>query len=182
MLLSFTALVLAATSSAPFSVSHVSKVNRAAITYVVNQHYGTHTYVRSIAVADSYALVWGTRGAMPFYDGLLLHKSGWWISCAAGQAPPSAAHLQTACGFPRTAAVELTEEQNANIAATRGDFGLAVIAEVRAHNAVQRASAFEQTQERGRLQLLQRLKVQMQLGQITRAQAIQRWNEFQIYF
>ena len=182
MLSLLSAIVVAASSAAAAPATHVSKVNRAAITYVVNEHYGGHVRIHSIVASGDFALVWGSRRGASFYDGLTLRTSGWRIGCTMGQIPPSAAQLERSCGFPTSAATQLAEEQNANVAATQGNFGLAVIAEVRAHNAVQHASAFQQAQERGRLQLLQRLKMQMQLGQITRSQAIQRWNEFQIYF
>ena len=176
------AILFALAAASPARQTPVSKVNRAAITYVITQLHGSRTRINSLVVVDNYALVWGSHAGTQFYDGMKLRTAGWHVACSTGQAVPSAPHLARACGFPADVALRLVDEQGANMAAEHGLFDKAVIAETTAHNASHTTSPFERNQERARLQLLNQLKLQMQLGQITRAQAIQRWNQFQISF
>lgn len=130
------------------------------------------TQIDSILIKGSYALVHGTG----FHDVLRRTDGSWTIVCDMSKTAPAANVLQSRCGVPAPIATQLAAEEPANLMAGQGEFTAAVDAEQRAFAS---ASGPQRETDRIRLQQLRILNEQMQLQQITRAQAIQQWNRLQ---
>ncbi len=111
----------------------------------------------------------------PFFTGLRLTHGTWRVACTL-QSEPLPPALISHCGFPQAVAIEVSADEATQAEVQRGQFGLATIAQVRAYNFSLKGP--DRDQERARVQLLHVLNEQMQSGMITRAQAIQRWNQF----
>lgn len=165
------AIVLALATAAPQDASSAEGL---AIEHVVAEHYGASTHLTSIVIDQSYALVRGVAGNRDVHDGLQLLRSGWKIVCSLGPADAHGRDVASRCGFPKHVAMQLAADEAVNAAVLRGDFSTAVSQE----QIVYKVAAPEmRPSEAARLQYLDQLKRQMELGQITRAQAITKWNE-----
>lgn len=161
--------------TAALVVAAAVDINRAAIQHVVlERHTGEH--VRILIIHGDYALASGTSPDGPVHDGLILTRAGWHVACTFSPVP-SATQLQSACKFPEAPATQLSASLAAQMAAQKGDFGTATIAETRAFATIRGP---ERDSERARVQLLHQLNEQLRTGMITRQQAIQRWNEFRL--
>lgn len=150
------------------------KLDRAAIKHVETTRRGVTAHVTSIVVSGDYAIAHGVTGSGEFHDGLRLGTSGWSIVCALGKKDTTTAILNH-CGFPEDVALQLAEDELANDSVQQGDFTTAQLAE---EHAFQLAPAPQKSSEMARAQLLAQLKTQLGAGQITRQQAIQKWNSF----
>lgn len=165
-------IVLAAALTSPHGTLDAS---RGAILQTVAQRQGASAHVERIAVHGNYALAGGRLSSAPFIDGLHRSQSAWKIVCTM-RSQPMPTQLVSRCRFPQSIAVVLSADDATETAAERGDFGLATIAQVRAYN--WSAKGPDREQERARLQQLRLLNEQMRTGMLTRAQAIQKWNQF----
>lgn len=167
------ALVLAAAVATPWAVP--LNTDKAEIRRTVIRRHGASTRGDRIIIHGNFALVAGRSEGAPVRDGLHFSRSSWQVVCSFGSAMPTQAQLTRECRFPATVAFELAANENAQTAVERGDFQTAVIAETHAFAS---ARGPDRDQERARLQLLNQLNNRMRTGMITRAQAIQQWNQF----
>ena len=158
-----------------------SEVVRPAIQAAVAAHHGASVHINSIPISGSFAIVRGTSNSVAVHDGVRRTGSNWHVTCSLDAAPPAAAVLQKKCGFSDTAAAELAADDAANDAASKGDFAAASASE---HSALVSSTAQTREAEAQRAQLLRNLNDQMNLGQISRPDAIRKWNEmrFSLYF
>ena len=161
-------LALAAAPAAPLPA------DRSAIAQAVRQRNGSSARVDHIITHGNYALASVQTGAAPVFNGLRFSGRKWRVVCAV-RSEPLPTTLKSMCGFPQATAIEISADEGTQAAVARGDFGLATIAQVRAYNFSVKGP--DRDQERARVQLLHQLSEQMRTGMITRAQAIQRWNE-----
>jgi hypothetical protein len=111
------------------------------------------------------------------HDGLKQTKGGWHIVCSLGAGVPTAKMLERECGFSSAAAMQLTADEAVNAAAGQGDFSSASKYE---KAALQSVAAPLKPSEAARLQMLNELNQQMQIGQISRSDAIRKWNEVRL--
>lgn len=168
--------MIAALLSAAIAASNPpAPADRTAIRHAVARAHNGAVTLDSIIVHGTYALASGHTATAPARDGLHFLRGTWKVMCNFGSAVPTPAQLRRECGFPTAAAVEISSDESAAASAQSGNFAPAVIAQTYAFQA---ARGPDKEQERARLQLLQRLNEQMRTGQITRAQAIQQWNQF----
>lgn len=131
------------------------------------------TRIDSILIKGHYALVHGNG----FHDVLRREPNGsWTIVCDMSHTMPAANVLQSRCGVPADIATQLAAEEPANLLAGQGQFTAAVAAEQKVFAS---ATGPQREQDRVRLQQLRVLNQQTQLQQITREQAIQKWNRLQ---
>lgn len=152
----------------------VPNANRTAIVEAVRKHSGSSTRVHHVIVHGSYALAAVRAAAGSSFDGLRFSGSTWRVVCTV-KSEPMPTQLKSTCGFPQATAIEISADEGTQAAVARGDFGMATIAQVRAYNFSVKGP--DRDQERARVQLLHQLSEQMRTGTITRAQAIQRWNQ-----
>ena len=145
--------------------------DRQAIRTAVVSHHGSDVKLTSILISGDFAVA---RGAGGVHEGLRLTRDGWHVVCEVGAGPPSAHFLKRSCGFSSVAAIELSAVEAANAAAVRGEFSTAAGSQ---RTAYQAALPSVKPSEAARLRLLNQLNLQMQLGQISRADAIRKWNE-----
>ena len=148
--------------------------DRAAIQAAEDQQHSAPTRLTSVLISGGYAVARGTGG---IHDGLLLTPGGWRVVCRLGAGLPSAGTLKRKCGFSLSAAFQLAADEMANAAASQGEFTSAVRSERIAYHF---APAPMRPSESARLQLLNQLNQQMEIGQITRANAIRKWNELRL--
>lgn len=149
-------------------------MDRQAISQVAAQRHGAGTRLSSILISGPFAVIRGTSAAGGIHEGLRLERSGWRIVCDLGPQTAGADALMRECGFSDRRAAQLAADEAVNEAAARGRFSAAVAP-------AQRAYAFSlpatQKAEAARVQMLRQLNQQMQTGQISRADAIRKWNE-----
>jgi hypothetical protein len=158
-------LLLAATTAVPPAVAY----DRAAIGRIVGKPLTSVLIVGSAAIAR----------AQGVHDGLKRTSGGWRVACRLGRGTSPARVLQTSCGFSKQAAAELAADESANAAASAGQFTIASTSE---RHAYQFAQASVKPAEAARLQLLNRLAHEMQMGEINRSQAIEQWNQLRFTF
>lgn len=147
---------------------------RTAIVEAVRQHSGPSTRVDHVITHGNYALAAVRAAAGSSFDGLRFSGNTWRVVCTV-KSEPLPTQLKSMCGFPQATAIEISADEGTQAAVARGDFGMATIAQVRAYNFAVKGP--DRDQERARVQLLRQLSEQMRTGTITRAQAIQRWNQ-----
>lgn len=167
------ALIFAAALASPPAVP--LNTDKAEIRREVTRRHGADTRVDRVIIHGNFALASGQSGPAEVRDGLQFSRSAWHVVCSFGSAVPTQSQLTHECRFPATVAFELAANERAQSAVERGDFQTAVIAQTRAFAS---AKGPDRDQERARLQLLNQLNNQMRTGMITRAQAIQQWNQF----
>jgi len=142
--------------------------NKPAVQQAVLLRHGSHTQIDSILIKRGYALVHGTA----FHDVLRRSGTTWKTSCDLNNVNPDATVLESRCGVPSGIATSLAAEEPVNLLAGQGNFSGAVAAEQSVN-----ASTSQSYAQSVRLQQLRTLNQQMQLQQITRAQAIQQWSQ-----
>lgn len=166
----FAALVLTLILGAQTTVP----MDRQAISHAAVQRHGAGTKLSSILISGPFAVIRGTSASGAVHEGLRFERGGWRIVCDLGPQSPSADALMRQCGFSQQRALQLAADEAVNVAAASGRFAAAVAP-------AQRAYAFSlpatQKAEAARVQLLQQLNQQMRIGQISRADAIRKWNE-----
>jgi len=145
--------------------------DRQAIQTAVASRHGSGVKLTSVLISGDFAVARGTGGV---HEGLRLTRDGWHVVCEVGAGPASAHFLKHSCGFSSVAAIELSAVEAANAAAARGEFSTAAGSQKTAYQA---ALPSVKPSEAARLRLLNQLNFQMQLGQISRADAIRKWNE-----
>jgi hypothetical protein len=143
---------------------------RDAVRAAVIARYGEHTQIYSILVKGPYALAQGTN----VHDGLQQVDGQWQIVCELPNGSVQVTTLQSRCGFPQATAAVLSVEEPINFAAGQGNFAVAKTVEKRAFAS---ATGPQREFDRARLQLLTQLDLQMRTQHITRAQAMQQWNQ-----
>jgi hypothetical protein len=148
--------------------------NRSAIVQAVQQKNGASARVDHVITHGNYALAAVRAADGSVFDGLRYSGSTWRVVCTM-RSEPLPTQLKSACGFPQATAIQISADEGTQAAVARGDFGMATIAQVRAYNFSVKGP--DRDQERARVQLLHQLSEQMRTGAITRAQAIQRWNQ-----
>lgn len=163
------ALVVALSTAAPVPATSTRDAVRQA---VLSQH-GSRTQIYSILIKGSYALVQG-KG---LHEGLEYARGRWRAVCELPEGTAAPATLQQRCGFPTTVATLMSVEEPVNVAASQGQFTVAVTAE---RQAFASATGPVRDSDRARLQLLTQLQEQMRVQAITREQAIARWSQLQI--
>src|SRR5579883_377541 len=145
--------------------------DRQGIQTAVASRHGSGVKLTSVLISGDFAVARGTGGV---HEGLRLTRDGWHVVCDVGAGPASAHFLKRSCGFSSVAAIELSAVEAANAAAVRGEFSTAAGSQ---RTAYQAALPSVKPSEAARLRLLNQLNLQMQLGQISRADAIRKWNE-----
>lgn len=155
-------------------VQNAGPSDRAAIQAAEDRQHGAGTRLTSVLISGGYAVA---RAAGGIHEGLRLTAGGWRVVCKLGMRLPSAGTLKRECGFSGLAALQLAADELANAAASQGQFTSAVRSE---RVAYQSAPAPLRPSEAARLQLLGQLSRQMQTGQITRTNAIRKWNELRL--
>lgn len=168
MMLSAIAVALATTP--PNSSAWTAQ--KPAVSQAEIARHGPHAQIDSILIKRGYALVHG-KG---FHDVLHFSHGTWTIVCDLSRSQPTARTLETDCGVSASIAAELAAEEPVNLSVAQGDFSTAAAEEQQAYASI---SGPEKQNERARLQKLTTLNQEMQLQQITRAQAIQQWNQSQ---
>ena len=143
-----------------------------AVRQAVLAEHGRQVHIDSILIKGSYALVHGTG----FHEVLQRSGKSWKPMCDLTHTAPTVNALESRCRVPATIATQLALEEPANLLAARGQFTAAITAE---QVAIASATGPQRENDRVRLQQLRILNQQMQLQQITREQAIQRWNQLQ---
>lgn len=138
------------------------------------ERHGAGTRLTSILISGPFAVTRGTSAAGAIHEGLRLERGGWRIVCDLGPQSASAAVLMQRCGFAEHRAGQLAADEAVNQAAERGAFSAAVAPAQRAYSFSLPAT---QKAEAARMQMLHQLNQQMQIGQISRADAIRKWNE-----
>ena len=128
--------------------------------------------ISSILVKREFALVSGpgTHVALQKTNGT------WRIVCHLPTGGVSAETLEGQCGIPAVDARHLAADEPINAMANSGQFTAAASAE---ESLVSTATPDMSETERARMQELHLLKKRLELQQITRAQAIQQWNQLQ---
>lgn len=174
-MIALAALILAAAGGAQPAQS----ADRTAITAAAIARHGPHSQLDSVFVSGDFAVIRGTSGTAAFHDGLRRGGSAWHVTCALREAAPSSTTLARQCGFSQPASIQLAADDSANLAAEKGDFSRAAASE---QKALQFASPESREVEAQRAQLLSTLNQQMNLGQISRPDAIQKWNEMRFSF
>jgi len=160
------AIILGAQSGGP--------MDRQAIAQVAVERHGAGTRLSSILISGPFAVVRGASPAGAIHEGLRLGRSGWRIVCDIGPQSATVAVLLQRCGFAAQRAGQLAADEAVNEAAARGAFAAAVAPAQKAYSFSLPAT---QKAEAARVQLLQQLNQQIRIGQISRADAIRKWNE-----
>jgi hypothetical protein len=153
--------------------SDSGKADRAAIVLALQSQYVQPVHVDSVVIEGGYAVVHGRSGPTLVHVGFRRVPYGWLIACNLGTGKPTKEALANRCGFPRYIAAEM----GASDAARQGLFQTAAAAQEHAFTV---APPAQRPSEHARSQLLERLNREMQLGQISRSQAIQKWNELRL--
>lgn len=170
-----TAMVALVLAGALTAQPHAApQADRTEIRQIVQRRHGASTRVNRIIIHGGYALAAGRSSAGAAIDGLRFTHSGWRVVCSL-RSEPSPTDLMSRCGFPAGIAAEISADESAQISAESGQFTTAVIAQERAFAS---ATGPDRNQERARFQLLHQLSEQIRTGRITRAAAIQQWNQF----
>jgi hypothetical protein len=154
-----------------------TQAKRAAIVQVLKNQYGNNVHVDSMVIERNYAIVHGESGSVAVHVGLQHRPSGWQVSCTLGGDSRGKDALIKQCGFPTDVAIELRVQDVASDAASVGQFQRTYVAPKQAFAI---APAEQTPFEARRKQLVSLLKHEMEVGQITRQQAIFQWSQLNI--
>lgn len=128
--------------------------------------------IESILIKQHYALVAGKGIHAVFHKS----RARWSAVCDLQRTTMTQQRLQTQCGVPGSTAAQLASDEPINMLVAAGNFSTAISAQQQLAGS---APPTLSVSEAARLQELRTLNQQMQTQQITRAQAIQQWNQFQ---
>lgn len=147
----------------------------------LDRRYGSGTELTSLLVSGEYAVARAKSGDKAIHAGLHRAHGKWEVACEIDAPAATATFLEQKCGFSSAAARQLADDEVANAAAQSGHFSTAAASETAAlHESLPETRA----EEAARLQLLNTLNQQMSIGQISRPDAIRKWNEarFSMFF
>ncbi len=159
--------------------SHASlAADRAAITRAITQLYGSPVHITGRFISGDFAIARLAELPSVRY-GLKRLGDHWTIACRLDTSPTTAQVLRNRCGFGAKPAEQLAADEQTNVAAANGNFSTAARTE---QTALRAAAPGTTASEAARLQLLNSLNNQMNLGMISRANAIQQWNQLRFSF
>ncbi|MGZ3499081.1 MAG: hypothetical protein ACXWNK_08510 [Vulcanimicrobiaceae bacterium] len=170
-------LVPAVLAAATASPQESPAGDRAAVKQAEVERHGAKTHLDSIIFAGNYALAHGSTGHTWIHDVLKFNQGKWTIVCTLDRGAAHADRIVYHCGVPQSEAAELAMGEAVGTAAERGEFSTAA----RQERVLYHLSTPEmRPNEAARVQFLDQIKRQMDTGQITREQAIIKWNEFRL--
>lgn len=175
MVLLLASMVLAVATAAP--VHDTTQSDRAAVTRAEVERNGAKTHLHSIVFSGHHAIVHGNAGTLAIHDILKNDQGRWSILCGLGVEAVTVDHIVHHCGLPQSEAAQLVYGEGAGDAAERGEFSNAAAQE---RSLYQISTPEMRPSETARIQFLDQIKRQMDTGQMTRSQAITKWNEFRL--
>jgi hypothetical protein len=172
-MLSIFALLVVLSAPPAFHASDQAAIEAA----VTRGHPGAR--VTSVFISGDFAVAQSETGGSEIREGLSRQGVTWRVTCELPAGTLSSVTLSHRCRFSRTAAAQLSADIAANAAASQGRFAEAAAS---AQTAFSVAQPTTQSAEAARVQLLHTLSQQLQLGQISRSDAIHKWNEMRFSF